>query len=317
MDHVLLDATGLIKRAIMASALDDLRAGLEFTGGVFGALASLRSILAPADIRASRIIAFFDHGVPPRRLRLLPYYKSKRKESRALLSDDEKQRAYKQMGVAKRLFKTLGILCLEYVDREADDAVAAAAKILGGQGKSVVVVTGDKDLWQCCLWGSRVWDISKKAWVTSENFRDTAGVPVECYVLYKALVGDPSDSLPGVKGVGAKTALKLVIEHEDALVAHDNPLDQFAVLRRLAEGKIQEKIVADYRRVRREIQGIDLSASFGGVKKFTSRLKDRQPYDERAFRGLCKRLKFMSVLRDPSAYVRPFKRAFLDRESKE
>jgi DNA polymerase-1 len=100
---------------------------------------------------------------------------------------------------------------------EADDVIGTLAGAAAARGLQVVIVSGDKDFYQ--LIGPRIALLNpgrggpagvEEQWVDEANARDRLGVPPERVVDYLALVGDPSDNVPGVRGVGEKTALELL-----------------------------------------------------------------------------------------------------------
>ena len=100
------------------------------------------------------------------------------------------------------------------MDYEADDLVAAYAVLSNEQGYDVKVVSGDKDLLQLAK-GNITVALTKKGITeldeyTEDNFKEKMGFESYQVPDYKGLVGDSSDNLPGIKGIGEKTALKLL-----------------------------------------------------------------------------------------------------------
>jgi len=309
---VIIDANSLIKRCIMASALEDLKAGEVWTGGVYGTLTMLRTFLDDPDLEPGPIYAFFDNGTPENRLALIPYYKEGRVEKRKLLTDEEKVRAFTQMHLARLMLEKLGVLCVAYRDREADDAVAAAVRVLAAEGYESVVWSSDTDLLQTVSMGARVYNGSR--WITSENFEDEIGVPIETYNLYKVLVGKPSDSIPGAAGVGPKRGAE-IIEEMKANLVYLSPVDQLTTIRKaLADKKklrkFEQSIIDDLERLKDVALGKDLSNSFGGTDGLRRRMAEHKPEVRRMdFLRFCKKLKFASVTGSPNQYLRPFEDA--------
>jgi len=309
---VIIDGNSLIVRSIMATALDDLKAGQVWTGGVYGTLTSLASFLTQPEVRmrADQIIMFFDAGVPPGRLDCIPNYKAERKEKRKLLDDEDKEKAFQQLHSARKMLELLGVTCLAYRDREADDCVAAAVRIFAGRGVTPFVISGDRDVWQTVRMGARVWYLSKKAWIDAENFEDMAGVSLDHYVLYRALVGDASDSIAGVFGCGEKRAAALLQEYGDEFEALE-PLEQFDklvnfVARQKVKRKFEQALIEDAPRIADVIRGIDLNDSFGGTRGLCARMAERKSVDKMGFLRYAKRHQFNSVLGDPDRYINPF-----------
>lgn len=313
-DPVIVDANSLIMRCVMASAPEEIRLGLPFTGGVYGALNSLRYVLSRPEVKAGRVIACFDHAPPPRRKRLIPGYKADR-ESDARLGPfetvEQKRAAMAQLWTVWELFELLGVTCLRYREREGDDVVAAVARVQL-ERRRPIVVTGDSDLWQVVGWGARVWDLREQEMIRPDNFLARAGVPTDCYVLYRALVGG-KDGIRGARGVGpAKAAAIIENAHWDVRGSRA-PLGQLAglcaALGRSQGSKAERRLVVDRRRLERTIRGIDLWASFGSeaaLEALRARLRRRVQPDPRAFLRRCRDLGFRAVLQNPFRYVRPF-----------
>ena len=311
---LVLDANSVIARAIYASALDDLRAGGVFTGGVFGALGSLRSIAVSAEIQPGLIVAFFDKGVPPARLKLLPDYKQKRKERKELLSEDDKEKAFRQLRMCYDMWPLLGVQCLAYRDREADDGVAAAARLLIDAGETPVIVTSDRDLWQTIAWGARVYDLKTNSIIDADNFNEfTDDIPLHQWLLYKAIIGDASDSIDGVPGCGSKRAKQLLEE----FLAECSETDPHKQLRRLvaevreavrtrSPRKFEQSLIDTEERMHNVLDAIDLSSSFGKTDGLQARLQDPPKVQTRKFLAMCQKLKFGSVLGDPRRTLDPF-----------
>jgi len=312
---VIIDANSLIIRNVMASALSDLKADGTYTGGIYGSLNMLRSLLLMPEMDAGRIVAFFDCGVPARRLRLLPGYKGERKERRELLPEEEKEKAFAQIDRCWELFPLLGVTCLAYKDREADDGVAATARLWGDEAPAVI--TSDRDLYQTVLFGAEVWDLGAKCWVTADGFVDVTGVHPKHYILYRTLVGDKSDSVEGVPGCGEKRALGLINELEDeypGVMGLREPTQQLDMLcgyirTRGACRKYEEALLAAHLRLRRVIPGIDLRASFGPTQGLSAALEDAPALRPKDFLRACAALEMGSILGDPERYLTPFREA--------
>jgi 5'-3' exonuclease len=316
---VLIDANSLITRAIMATALDDLKAGGVLTGGIYGALNSITSIISMPEIELGPVYAFFDNGVPAFRKELFGEYKAKRKERRQLLSDEEKEAAFQQMQTTREILELLGVACLSLPDTEADDCVGVASRWFSGGG-TPLVVSGDKDLWQCVSWGAEVLYVGNKGnrLLTAENFAENVAESFKCapvspynYLLFKAMVGDASDCIPGAVGCGPKRAAEIM-----SSVSHDVPAKQLtavvAALKAKTKRKVYEdSVIANEEWLKAVLTGIDISDSIS-PKNFATLLADMKKPREvmsRAFIRKCAKLQFNSVLGDPDRYLQPFKEA--------
>ena len=318
---LVIDANNLISRAIFASALDDLRAGGRFTGGIFGSLSSLRALMTnPLVAGVGPIYACFDNGVPKRRTKLLPDYKQARRESREALPEEEREKALGQIEACYSFWPSLGVCCLSYKHREADDVVAAVVRVLAGQGVVPVVVSSDRDLFQLVAHGAEVFDLRSQSLITHETFEEHAGgIPLELWLLYRALVGDSSDGIKGSPGCGPKRAAKLIEDLDlDTLPADADPHAQLrhlcAVVRaRLRTSKkpraFETSLLEREDHLHRVLGAIDLGDSFGPVASLTTRMQDLPFVDTKSFLRQCRDLQFASVLGDPSGTLDPFLKA--------
>lgn len=314
----------MIVRQIMATALDDLKAGNVWTGGVYGTLSTLAKTLRMPGFKAGPIYAFFDCGVPQERLDLVEKlegagYKSERKERREMFSEEEKEKAFEQLHTSRKMLELLGVSCIAYREREADDCVAAAARLLRDQNP--IVISGDKDLWQTVQYGARVWDLGRKHFIDQENFIEEAGVPIECYLLYKAILGDPSDCIKGVHGCGEKRAREMILEFEEDLIDFA-PHEQVSIIakhlkKRMKPRKYEVAYLESVEMLHVVLDVIDLSTSFGSVTGLKKRLQEVQPFEKIKFLKFCKRLEFNSVLGNPDRFIDPFWQAAERREMAE
>lgn len=322
MRPLLLDANNLVMRNVMASALEDLQAGGLFTGGIYGSLRSLRALVSQPEFLADRVVAIFDHGVPARRLRLLPGYKSARKERRELLTEEERERAFEQVRQCYDLFGLLGVRCLAFKSREADDGVAAAVRLYAALGCVPVVISSDADLLQTVGMGAHVWNPVHAQLVDSHNFNEVTGISLAFYVLYRALVGDTSDSIKGAHGCGPKRAVELLtalmaaeIDCLPPSLADLTPLEQLKVcadyLRNASKSRElrawERGILTDLPRLQNVICGIDLRDSFGPVSVLEATIHASPPLREMEFLRMCRKLGMNSVLGQPESYLRPFR----------
>jgi len=126
-----------------------------------------------------------------------------------------------QIRKIKQIVELLGLKCLELPGYEADDVIGTLAKKAEAEGYQVRILTGDRDAYQ--LLSEKVWVFHPDGSVIGPGqVREKYGVSVEQWVDYRALTGDTSDNIPGVKGIGPKGALKLLQEWGslDNLLAH-------------------------------------------------------------------------------------------------
>jgi DNA polymerase I len=143
-----------------------------------------------------------------------------------------------QVPKLKEVLKALRIASAEFPGYEADDAIAALAEKAAAKGLQTVVVTTDKDLLQIVDASTSVWNPSKEKLVDAAGVKEFFGVEAGQIVDVLSLWGDPSDNIPGVPGIGEKTAKSLIEQFGSAenLLAH---LDQ------IKNPRVREKIEAN------------------------------------------------------------------------
>ena len=129
-------------------------------------------------------------------------YKANRKQPPA---DLEPQFEY-----CRKITDAIGVACFEVDDYEADDVIGTIAARMSGLGHPVVVVTGDKDMTQLVCDGVRIYDIAKEQWLDEGGVREKFGVAPSQIPDLLALHGDHIDNIPGVAGVGEKTARQIL-----------------------------------------------------------------------------------------------------------
>jgi DNA polymerase-1 len=115
-----------------------------------------------------------------------------------------------QIDYCRRITSAIGVACLEADDYEADDVIGTAAVRMAALGHQVVIVTGDKDMSQLVCDNIRVYDIAKEIWLDESGVREKFGVLPQQIPDLLALHGDHVDNIPGVQGVGEKTARQIL-----------------------------------------------------------------------------------------------------------
>ncbi len=198
----LIDGTAYIHRAYHAIAHLSNKKGLP-TNAVFGFTNILLRVIREKKPRFLAIA--FDVKGPTFRHQIFPDYKADRPPMPKDLAI--------QIPYVKKVVQAKGILCLEMAGVEADDLIATAARSFEKIGQPVVVVTGDKDLLQLVSDTTAFWDPMNDRTMTPQTVHDKYNVP-PCKLLdLFSLIGDKVDNIPGVPGVGPKTAEKLINEY--------------------------------------------------------------------------------------------------------
>ncbi len=199
----LIDGSAYIYRAYHAVAPLSNDEGMP-THAVFGFLNILKRMLKEKS--PQYLAVAFDMRGPVFRHELYAEYKA----NRPPMPDD----LAVQIPYIKELVHAMNIPCFETQGIEADDIIASSAKLLSKQGHKVIVVSGDKDLLQLVDADTVMWDPMKNKIMDSAAVEEKYNVKPEQLLDCYALMGDSSDNVPGVPGIGPKTAEKLINEHK-------------------------------------------------------------------------------------------------------
>lgn len=183
----------------------------EPTNAVFGFLKAMRRMMS--DLSPGRVGVVWDQGLPLRRTEIQPEYKQQREEMPGDLVP--------QLEVIQRVLSLMGVASLWLPDTEADDLMACYALSALECGMDVVLATNDKDLFQLVRPGVSVYSTAKAdvagrdegyALLGRDEVLAKWNVEPERILDVLALTGDSADNIPGVEGVGVKTAAKLVAQ---------------------------------------------------------------------------------------------------------
>ena len=214
---MLLDGNSLAFRAFYALPTENFktRGGLT-TNAVYGFTAMLINLLR--DEAPTHIAAAFDVSRQTFRSERYPEYKANRSST-----PDE---FHGQIDITKEVLNALGITVLSEPGFEADDLIATLATQAENEGYRVLVVSGDRDSLQLVSDDVTVLyprkGVSELTRFTPEAVVEKYGLTPEQYPDFAALRGDPSDNLPGIPGVGEKTASKWIVEYGSLQALVDN-----------------------------------------------------------------------------------------------
>ena len=134
-----------------------------------------------------------------------------------------------QLKLCREFADLLGLAHYASAKYEADDIIGALAHKIHEQERNLVVVTRDKDLAQVLVEGDYYWDYSADLRIPYDGIKDRVGVRPEQVADFLALTGDSVDNIPGVPGIGKKTA-SVILEHFDSIDDAMNNLDNVALL---------------------------------------------------------------------------------------
>ncbi len=202
---LLVDGHSLTHRAFNALPTDLMTASGQVTNAVFGFTSMLINVIR--DHEPDGVVVAFDRPEPTFRHEMIDTYKANRSETHELLRP--------QFGLVRQVIEAMQIPIVEMIGYEADDVLATLATRARDNGDDAILVTGDRDSYQLVedphirvLYNKR--GVSDYALYDEAGIFERTGVTPQMYPQYAALRGDNSDNLPGIPGVGEKTAAKLI-----------------------------------------------------------------------------------------------------------
>ncbi len=279
---MLVDGNSLTYRAFHALPQDLATASGQVTNAVFGFTSMLINLVR--DHQPDGLVVAFDRPEPTFRHERVETYKANRSAAPDILRQ--------QMGLVREVLDTLRLPQVELAGVEADDILATLAEQAAGDGIDVLIVTGDRDSFQLVrdplvkvVYNKR--GVSDYAVYDEAGIAERTGVHPSQYVTYAALRGDPSDNLPGVPGVGEKTAAKLVTKYESLDGIFSNLEEQTP--------KLRENLAANEDEVRLNevvmelLRDVELDVKVGDFMTI-------EPYDPEEVKKLFDFLEFRTLL---------------------
>ncbi len=204
----LVDASIYIFRAWYSMSDDFVNLAGESTNAVYGFSGFLCSLLEQT--AAEHVAIAFDESLSTSyRNEIYPEYKANREPAPLELK--------RQFAWARSVAEAMGLQCFSDPQFEADDLIGTLAEYWRARGHSICVVTSDKDLAQAIGDDDHWWDYARNRKLNASQLAEKFGVMPEQMADYLALMGDSVDNIPGVPGVGPKSA--------SALLAHFGDLD--------------------------------------------------------------------------------------------
>ena len=281
---VVIDGNSILNRAfygIMSSKMLQTADG-TYTNAVYGFLAILFKILD--DVKPEYLAVAFDVKHPTKRHEMYKEYKGTRKGMPDELAV--------QMPIIKNVLRAMNIKVIELPGYEADDILGTLAKHSEKQGVDTILLTGDRDSFQLASNHITIRIPRTKAGKTEvEDFDrnkilEVYGLEPEQLIEVKGLMGDTSDNIPGVPGVGEKTALNLIKEFANI----DSIYEKLENGEVVAKGKLKENLESnkDLAILSRELGRIDVNAP---IEKELSTLK-MQDWNKKEVYELFKELRF-------------------------
>jgi DNA polymerase-1 len=273
-DHVfLVDGSSYIFRAYHAlPPLNRKSDGLQ-VNAVLGFCNMLWKLLRdmPPDNRPTHLAIVFDKSEVTFRNKLYPDYKAHRPPA----PDD----LIPQFALIREAVRAFDLPCLEQGGFEADDLIATYAREAGERGATTTIVSSDKDLMQLVTDKVTMYDTMKDRRIGIPEVIEKFGVPPEKVVEVQALAGDSTDNVPGVPGIGVKTAAQLIVEYGDleTLLKRAGEIKQpkrrEALIENAEKARISRKLVLLDDKVELEVPLADLAVHEPDARKLIAFLK--------------------------------------------
>jgi DNA polymerase I len=273
-DHVfLVDGSSYIFRAYHAlPPLTRKSDGLQVNAvlGFCNMLWKLLRDMKP-DEKPTHLAVVFDKSEKTFRTDFYPQYKAHRPEAPADLIP--------QFGLIREAVKAFDLPSLEQAGYEADDLIATYSRIACEAGATMTIVASDKDLMQLVNDCVLMYDTMKDRKIGPAEVVEKFGVPPEKVIEVQALIGDSTDNVPGVPGIGVKTAAQLIGEYGDleTLLARANEIKQEkrrqTLIDNAEQARLSKRLVTLDQHVALEVPVEDLAVHEPDYKKLIAFLK--------------------------------------------
>src|SRR6478609_234166 len=273
-DHAfLVDGSSYIFRAYHAlPPLNRKSDGLQ-VNAVLGFCNMLWKLLRdmPPDNRPTHLAIVFDKSEVTFRNKIYPDYKAHRPPA----PDD----LIPQFGLIREAVRAFDLPCLEQAGFEADDLIATYARLGSERGATTTIVSSDKDLMQLVTDRVVMYDTMKDRRIGIPEVIEKFGVPPEKVVEVQALAGDSTDNVPGVPGIGIKTAAQLIVEYGDLeqllfrATEIKQPKRREALVENAEKARISRQLVLLDDKVELEVPLDDLAVHEPDARKLVAFLK--------------------------------------------
>jgi len=277
---MLIDGNSLLYRAFFALPLLHTRDGI-YTNGVYGFLTMINRVLA--EQQPTHVLVAFDKERASFRNEVYADYKANRSAAPDELSG--------QFALLREVLEALNLDYIELQGYEADDIIGTLSRMAEESDIDTIILTGDRDSLQ--LVSDKVTVLLTKKGITEMEIYDPAkvkerwGVEPEQLVEVKGLMGDSSDNIPGVPGVGEKTAIKLIREFGslENLYDHLESVPGKKVVESLSQHREQAFMSRELGRI---VRDIDMECDLADYR--------RKDPDLKTVRELFRKLEFNSLL---------------------
>lgn len=327
---LVIDANNLSYRAHSTQQLTT-KSG-EPVGAIYGTLQMLQSYLKKSEGKwknklfeqlsetlkgetpnITDVVMCWDGGKSKWRKAYYPEYKAHREAKRAEKTPEERE-AYSallsQMETLHENLPLLGVRSLKYKGWEGDDLIFAV-RDLTPKDEICIIVSTDKDMLQLVDEKTFVWSPFKEILVTPENFFAFTGVSKPSYLTYRVLVGDSSDNIPGIKGIGDKKAKDLIIKYgniEGIRVNRDS----------LMKSKVTSRIFDEHHIIDRNVKLMDMRhipvmgftigdvVEDGITQRVSKDLDEKLEFQSGLFKMFLMSKQFVSIISGYATWTQPF-----------
>ena len=287
---VLVDASGFIFRAFHAIQIQPRADGTP-VNAVYGFITMLMKLLD--DMQPDHIAIIFDTARKTFRNDIDPLYKANR--------GDPPEELVPQFPLVREATRAFNFDCIELQGFEADDLIATYTKEAVNEGAEVTIVSSDKDLMQLVSDRVTMFDSFKNRRIGPEQVQEKFGVYPEKVVDVQSLAGDSTDNVPGVPGIGVKTAAQLIQEYGDldTLLARASEIKQNKRRENLIEHADKARLSRELVRLRDDVPLTIPLAQLGRRQPDVAHLE--QFLTEQGFKSILARLQSRSQKAGSSA----------------
>ena len=232
-------------------------------GGITGFLRSIA--YAIRQVNPTRVYVIFDgKGGSKRRRDIYPEYKAGRKPVTRLnraydmtTAQDERDLMKRELVISAKSLMNLPITTITLDHVEADDIMAYIATHTAEQGGESIIYSTDKDFLQLVNDNITIWHPMKKKTYTAEIILEEHSIHPNNFLLYRSLIGDNSDNISGIKGIGTKTLLKHAPQFAEE---KEVTLDELMDIAQASKSKVMKKIVDNIDIIERNLYLMSLSS---------------------------------------------------------
>jgi len=207
---VLIDGNNLAYRSFFTH-IKFFNSKGKHTGVIFGIMQSLLFLRNKINIFSEQMVIVWDHGKCTYRKN--PYAKYKGGRTNYAETVEEFKYFYPEIEETQSIINKMGIQQIKVKGVEADDLIGIISSKFRKIFDEIIIITCDKDFWQLIRDNVKVYDPMKKVFIDDKYIKKVLGISRKFYKDYKALVGDKSDNISGINGIGPKRAMALINEH--------------------------------------------------------------------------------------------------------